>query len=108
LRMDQTTKIKALSEAVKVGGMSPNEMRKKMNLSPVKGGDQPYLQEQNWPLQVLANRPPPADKPADPAPTAPPMSDDGTKALAMVERMGREAEFMRAIRSRFDREVVNG
>jgi HK97 family phage portal protein len=109
LRMDMTTKVKALSEAVKVGGMSPNEMRKKMNLPPVKGGDQPYLQEQNWPLQVLANRPPPADKPADPAPTAPPMSsDDGTKALAMVERMSREADFMRAIRSRFDREAVNG
>jgi hypothetical protein len=95
LRMDQTTKIKALAEAVKVGGLSPNEMRRKMNLPPVAGGEMPYLQEQNWPLQVLANRPPPADKPADPAPTAPP--EEATKALLQAHADDIDARLVKAI-----------
>jgi hypothetical protein len=66
--------------------MSPNEGRAKFDLKPVAGGDNPYLQQQNYSLEALAKRDaqadpfapntPPAPKPAPPdaaAPTEKPM-----------------------------------
>jgi hypothetical protein len=44
-------------------------------LLPVKGGKTPYLQEQNWPLDILAGRPPPVKTPPPqltPPPNPPP------------------------------------
>lgn len=62
LRMDTATLVE--SEAKAVGGAikTPNESRKRLNLPPVKGGDTPYLQQQNYSLAALDRR----DQQADP------------------------------------------
>lgn len=54
LRMD--TKTLAETEKLVAGIKAPNESRKRLGLKPVEGGDQPFLQEQNWPLRELAKR----------------------------------------------------
>jgi HK97 family phage portal protein len=90
LRMDTSTLIKASSDAIGGGGMSPNESRRRfLNLPPVTGGDAPYLQQQNYSLEALAKRdamddpfasktPAPA---AAPMPAAPMMAGPDSKAL---------------------------
>lgn len=56
LRMDSTTQMAALKEAVGAGVMAPNEARRRIDLKPVAGGDLPYLQQQNFSLEALAER----------------------------------------------------
>jgi HK97 family phage portal protein len=56
LRMDSERRIKTLGEAVKNTIYTPNEARKKENLSPLAGGDSLYLQQQNYSLEALAKR----------------------------------------------------
>jgi HK97 family phage portal protein len=68
LRMDTKTLID--SEKNAAGIKSPNESRKRLNLPPVSGGETPYLQEQQWPIRMLADRELPTRQPA-PTPTAP-------------------------------------
>jgi HK97 family phage portal protein len=69
LRMDSVTQVTVLKEAIGAGVMSPNEGRSKFDLKPVKGGESPYLQQQNYSLAALAKR----DAQADPfAPKKPP------------------------------------
>jgi HK97 family phage portal protein len=69
LRMDTTTLVTTLRDAVGAGVMSPNEARSKIDLKPVEGGSSPYLQQQNYSLSALAKR----DAQADPfAPKTPP------------------------------------
>lgn len=76
LRMDTSTKMDAATKAV-LAGMSPNEVRKRFyGLGPVKGGETPYMQEQNWPLQLLADRELPARPPTSPAPLPPEPDED--------------------------------
>jgi HK97 family phage portal protein len=84
LRMDSATQVKTLNEAVGGGWMAPNEARKKRNLPPVKGGEGPYLQQQNYSLEALSKR----DAGADPFATAKPAasepmppSEDQAKAI---------------------------
>jgi HK97 family phage portal protein len=77
LRMDSVTQITAIQAAVGAGVMAPNEGRSKLDLKPVPGGDNPYLQQQNYSLEALAKRDaqadpfkpntPPAPQPAQPA-----------------------------------------
>jgi HK97 family phage portal protein len=64
LRMDTVTQTTAARDAVAAGIMSPNEARFRLNLVPVEGGDSPLSQQQNWPLESLADRPPPGSEPA--------------------------------------------
>lgn len=59
LRMDQATRFKSYSDAIGGGWMAPNEARKREDMPPVAGGDTPYLQQQNWSLDALAQRPAP-------------------------------------------------
>lgn len=54
-RMDTSTLVKTLTESMK-GIMSPDEAREKLNLPPVPGGAFPYLQQQNYSLEALAQR----------------------------------------------------
>lgn len=69
MRMDTKSHYEALTVAIKGGLMKPNEGRRQINLPPVKGGDTIYMQEQNYSLEALSNRPPPDSKPeAAPAP----------------------------------------
>ncbi len=54
--MDGAARVEAASKAVRAG-MSPNEARfKYFDLGPVKGGDTPFMQQQDWPLALLAER----------------------------------------------------
>jgi HK97 family phage portal protein len=55
-RMDTATLIDTLGKGVGAGVMSPNEGRKRLNLSPVNGGENPYLQQQNYSLEALSQR----------------------------------------------------
>jgi phage portal protein BeeE len=73
--MDNTTRVESAQKAI-LGGSSPNEVRKKYHGSgPVAGGEMPYLQEQNWPLSLLAARELPTRQPTAPA-ELPPAEDD--------------------------------
>jgi HK97 family phage portal protein len=68
LRMDSTTLVGVVRDAVGAGVMSPNEGRAKFDLKPVPGGKSPYLQQQNFSLEALAKR----DAQDDPFATATP------------------------------------
>jgi HK97 family phage portal protein len=71
LRMDSVTQMSVLKEAVSAAVMAPNEARRKVDLRPVKGGESPMIQEQNYSLSAIAKRdakPDPwAKEPAAPA-----------------------------------------
>jgi phage portal protein BeeE len=96
LRMDTATLINAEKEAVGAGIKKPNEARRRLNLSPVDGGETPYLQEQNWPLRLLSEREVPSREPTAPAPIAQPSEEERAvskrrlKAL-ISERLGHAA-----------------
>jgi HK97 family phage portal protein len=81
LRMDSVTQMSVIKEGIGAGILSPNEGRRELDLKPVKGGESPYLQQQNYSLEALAQRDAdnPLGKPKEPvsapAPAAP--SDDG-------------------------------
>jgi HK97 family phage portal protein len=68
---------RAAKDGIGSGGMSPNEARGRyLSLGPVDGGETPYLQEQNWPLRLLAARELPARQPT--SPTELPGEDEDT------------------------------
>jgi HK97 family phage portal protein len=56
LRMDTLTQMEAIERGVRAGVLAPNEGRKRLELQPVKGGDTPYLQQQNFSLAALDER----------------------------------------------------
>ena len=56
LRMDGAALVASLAVAVGAGLMKIDEGRAKMGLSPVEGGNTPYLQVQNYSLAALAKR----------------------------------------------------
>ena len=71
-RMDTATMVNAEAEAVKSGIKAPNEGRRRLNLPPKKGGDSPYMQQQNYSLEALARRDAQPDPWAQPEPAAEP------------------------------------
>jgi HK97 family phage portal protein len=87
LRMDTKTKIQTTGDAVKAGFLSPNEARAKFNLLPTKGGESPYLQQQNYNLAALAERGAPPVPGAPPAitPPAPPADQVNVDAKRILE-----------------------
>lgn len=56
IRMDKESKIAYLKTAISAGIMSPNEARAEVGLLPVKGGESPVMQQQNYSLEALAKR----------------------------------------------------
>lgn len=76
LRMDTSARFEAYGKAVKDGWWKPNEARAKEGMGPVTGGDQCYLQQQNYSLAALAKR----DAKADPFTTATPQRRAGDAA----------------------------
>jgi HK97 family phage portal protein len=56
LRMDTATQYDTIGKGIGSGLVAPNEGRKQINLKPVKGGDTPYLQQQNFSLAALDRR----------------------------------------------------
>ena len=93
--MDTGTKTKAAGESIKGGGMSPNEARKKyFGLGSVNGGDTPYMQQQMFSLEALAERDAnqPFAKPAPAIPATPADGEDGEQfAAAFVTALHRKA-----------------
>jgi HK97 family phage portal protein len=87
LRMDAMSRYEANGKAVKEGWKSPNEVRLRENLPPVKGGEEPIMQQQNWPLSVLAQRPPPD---ARPQPAIQP--DEDTQELSFLGGLTKEVQ----------------
>lgn len=81
-RMDTKTQLEAIEIGGRAGVYSPNESRAKLNLAPVPGGEFPYLQQQNYSLQALADR----DK-TNPlaAPEPQPTPEDMQNALSAVD-----------------------
>ena len=98
LWMDTATQVKTLTEAIGGGLMKPNEGRKRINLAPAKGGDQVFLQQQNFSLEALAKRDAKDDpfatggseapsQQAEPAPATndnAPSEAEAAKALAVI------------------------
>jgi len=92
LRMDTSTRIKAAADAIGSGGMAPNEARKKyFELGSKKGGDSPYMQQQQFSLEALAKRDagdpfakPAAAAPAPKADDTTPENDEEERAAALV------------------------
>lgn len=85
LRMDTKTQIETLAAAVKGGIDTNNEARKARNKKPVDGGDTLWLQQQDYPIEVLAKRRSPdaaAPTPA-PEPTEPPQKPDDNEQERM-------------------------
>ena len=56
LRMNPAALITMLAEGTKGGLIKPNEGRRRLNYGPVEGGDEVYLQQQNFSLSALAKR----------------------------------------------------
>lgn len=79
LRMDSLTATEVEAKALGAGFKTPNEARARFDLKPVPGGETPYMQEQNWPLKMLAARELPA-RPLTPPAALPPAPSDA-KAL---------------------------
>lgn len=64
--MDTQAKSEAAQKAIQ-SGVTPNEVRSRFwALGPVPGGDQPFLQEQQWPIRLLAERALPTRPPTAP------------------------------------------
>ena len=56
LRMDTTARYEVINKAIAGAWLAPNEGRKRENMKPVKGGDSPMIQQQNFSLEALAKR----------------------------------------------------
>lgn len=83
LMMDSQTQINVLKEGVGAGIMEPDHARKKLNLPATKGGDTPYLQQQNYSLAALAKRDAQADPfgKSEPAPQEPDQTNEARALL---------------------------
>ncbi len=97
LLMDMASKVAAAEKAIGSGAMAPNEARARwLGLGPVKGGETPYLQQQQFALSALAERD--ADKPfAKPTPAAPaipaaPVDDAEEEAKAFLAHIQKGLE----------------
>lgn len=94
-RMNTASKMETAVKGVGGGIFAPNEARQSFNLPPVKGGETPYLQQQNYSLEDLANRHQPlplagqapapsgGDRPALP-PAEPEAQTDAVSGLSMA------------------------
>ena len=69
MRADLKSRMEALKIGVTGAVYTPNEARGKENLKPLPGGDKAFLQQQNWPLEMLGTDPggnnTPSPEPAD-------------------------------------------
>lgn len=123
LRMDPMGRAEVNERLVKAAIKTPNEARADENLPPKTGGDTPYIQQQNFPLSVLADpayidtltAPKAAPAPAA-SETAPPakaiVGEDGTP-LVLVPRVlseasdeAKAADFVKALLDKFELEPI--
>lgn len=90
LRMDPLSLAEQNEKDIKAGTLKPNEARARRNLPPVVGGDDCYLQQQNYSLSALAKRdarPDPfaTDKPAGSPPPAAASAGKSAEEIAEAE-----------------------
>lgn len=85
LRMDSVTQMSVLKEGVSAAIYSPNEARARIGLKPVKGGESPMAQQQNYSLEALAKRDSKSDPFASAAPKAPPADPTSAAAVDPVD-----------------------
>ena len=107
MRMDTAARYEAKNKAVAGGWMSPNEARAGENMLPVKGGDSPFLQQQNYSLAALAKRDAKEDPFASapkPVPIAPP-ADVPAPAAAANDAA---AKFMNMLITKFGEATCRG
>ena len=80
-RMDSVQRMEVATKGVAGGIFKPNEARRRFNLAKVPGGDQVYLQKQNWPLQFLGKdaTQPPKPEPSEPNDPNDPQNNDPQK-----------------------------
>lgn len=81
LRMDPVQRAERTDKLIKAAVMAPNEGRRIENLPPVAGGNEPYLQQQNYPLSQLSKQPAPGAAPPPPAPVEPEEDDEDETKL---------------------------
>jgi HK97 family phage portal protein len=107
LRMDTKTKTEAARQAIQ-SGVSPNEIRRKyFDLGPVAGGDTPYLQEQQWPLRHLAERPLPSQRPITEPEPLPSLPDEAeAKRIRAIRQVTREFHKL-ADRERMNAKIIH-
>lgn len=87
MMMDPSAQMTFLEHGVKAALISPNEGRERLNFPPKEGGDDVYLQQQNWSLGALARR----DNATAPAATSTPtpsedesLSETEQRALVLM------------------------
>lgn len=98
LRMDAAALVSSEKEAVGAGLKSPNESRRKLNLPPVKGGESPMMQQQQFSLQALSERDrdkpfvkPPSGASATPAAPVPASPNEADRAAHFGAELHRKA-----------------
>lgn len=96
LRMDSVALTASLKDQVLSGILAPNEARLRLSLKPVKGGDSPMMQQQQFSLAALSERD--QDKPFS-KPTAPTPATSATPA-AEDEQAREEASAAKAAAER--------
>ena len=103
LMMDTATKTQTIKDAIGSGMMAPNEGRALFDLKPVKGGDTPYLQQQNFSLAALSRSskaaPPPVTGGTVSQPPAEPENDDSADDSKEAERQFIEKVLKRGIKT---------
>lgn len=83
-RMDFAQRMIVSTQGAIGGVLTPDEARHRFSrrLGPVKGGDQVYMQKQNWPLNMLGtDNPPPAPAKPEPVKQEPAPVTEPTKAI---------------------------
>lgn len=87
IRMDGAKRTEKLKNEVGAGITSPNEARAELGRGKVKGGESPYLQQQNYSLAALAKRDTKADPFAaeKPAPAVPSDTEQAAEKVLRVD-----------------------
>lgn len=89
LRMDTKTQMETLSEGVKGKMLTPNEARMKLSKAPLKGGDDIYLQMQDFPMATLSKRKSPDDSKTSSTPSATASDDIAAQGSKLLDSFSR-------------------
>lgn len=98
IRMDPAAQMDYTDKGIRAGVIAPNEGRAEFDMQPVPGGDMPLLQQQMWPIDTLADRPPPSDGAAAAATDAP--ADEPETPIDPPEKAFNVVDFRRALEMR--------
>lgn len=107
LRMDSMTQMEVLSKGTGSGLLKIDEGRHELGLTPVAGGNTPYLQQQNYSLEALAKRdarPDLWDKPVK-ATTPATTDDDGDELPPAKKRAGSKRTTPGELRAMIDNSI---